>query len=65
MCGNFRSYVPNSLFLRRENETVAESLNAPASPAASSTHQRAAAVLAALPVMGPVSITQIWGVSGS
>lgn len=66
MCGNSRSYVPNSLFLGRENETIAESLNPPASAAASSTYQRATAVLASsFPIMGPVSITQIWDVSGS
>lgn len=55
MCGNFRSHVPNSLFLGRENEIIAESLNPPASTAASSMHQRAAVVLASsFPVMGPV-----------
>lgn len=66
MCGNFHSYVPNSLFFGRENETVEESVNPPTSTAASSTHQKADGVLASsFPMMGPVSITQIWGVSGS
>lgn len=60
MCGNFRSYVPNSMFLGRENETIAESLNPPASPAASSTYKRATVVLASsFPMMGPIPIIQM------
>ena len=60
MCGNFRSYVPNSMFLGRENDTIAESLNPPASPAASSAYKRATAVLASsFPMMGPIPIIQM------
>lgn len=48
------------MFLGRQNETIAESLNPPASPAASSAYKRATAVLASsFPVMGPIPIIQM------
>lgn len=60
MCGNFRSYFPNSMFLWRENETIAESLNPPASPAASSAYKTATVVLASsFAMMGPIPTIQM------